>query len=185
MRPAYRSLPLLTLVAAAVLPAVFACAKERVDRPPAPVRPEGAPAADAETPEPAPPPRADAAAVDAAPDAAPPKKLTAAECERLFDGARRELAAARSKTVNRCERNEDCMLGNDTPCLPSAGSAKTYGLPKTSVLSETQRESIVQKCRDWETGGCFSTTPRPITTQRPYWALCERGKCVASTSPPQ
>lgn len=96
-----------------VVPAVVACNKDRA------------------------PPRTREAALASSSVASGAAKLTAVDCNRLYDEARGEVTAFRRETLSRCERKDDCMLANDTPCLPNAGSATTFAIPKAELASWT------------------------------------------------
>ena len=78
------------------------------------------------------------------------------------------------------------MLANDTPCLPNAGSATTFAIPKAELAAWTAAsERSAPKCREWHAGDCYTTTPRPVTTQMAYWPACVNHACSAVTSPPR
>lgn len=178
------------LLTVAVAPAIVACTKNRVAGPALTTGDDASPSSiasaaissDAATSATASP------SFDAAsPSSAPPRTLTAAQCNRLFDEARREMAEVRLRTVTRCARHEDCMLANDTPCLPNAGSTKIFGIATSaeSAWSAAWNQVRATQCREWQDGNCYKITPLPVATQMAYWPACVNRQCTAVTSPPR
>ena len=122
-------------------------------------------------------------------DASPPvgvhqEILSAAECNRLIDRAYGVLAQTRARDPGGCKSHTDCVLTSEAPCgthRDPVSVTKTY----KPILDAARAKVDASECKDWHGGGCVTTTPIPIPSQRPHWPTCERGRCVASrTAPP-
>jgi hypothetical protein len=75
------------------------------------------------------------------------------------------------------------VLATDRACAYGRSVSVTKSYHPTY---EAARQKIADSdCKSWREGGCATTTPYPIPTQMPYWPTCERGRCVAKTTPPR
>jgi hypothetical protein len=107
--------------------------------------------------------------------------LPAPRCEEIWNKVNRELATFEAEH-DRCERNEDCTLAPPGGCQGGCDVAMAKsGVDERTALDERLRRT---ECEAWTRGGCPRTTPKAIASCVWKPAVCERGRCVASSPPP-
>ncbi len=105
-----------------------------------------------------------------------PQTLDAAGCDRLFDGAQRELAAALPKDRS-CKASADCEIVYTTVCNSECATAS---VPKRSVDAvEAKRKTIeATTCKAYVDADCPRITPRPMASCAVPSAICTNGDCA-------